>query len=81
MNKTIRLNAITQRIDAVTKIPGERLKSTLPAPKAVKVELTGRCNYRCGFCALRLREEQPKQDMDFELFKRLADEMRASGVE
>ncbi len=58
-----------------------RLKEELPAPKSVKVELTGRCNYRCGFCALRLREEQPKYDMDMALFRRIADEMKAAGVE
>lgn len=69
------------RIDAITLIPPKYLKEVLPAPKSVKIELTGRCNYRCSFCALRMREEQPKNDMDLALFRRLADEMRAAGVE
>lgn len=72
---------ITDRIDAITKIPQEYLSAKLPAPKSVKIELTGRCNYRCGFCALRNRKEQPKSDMDFWLFKRITKEMREAGVE
>jgi len=72
---------IEKRIDAITYIPPERKREELPAPRSVKVELTGRCNYRCGFCALRLREEQPKKDMPFAFFCKIADEMRAAGVE
>jgi molybdenum cofactor biosynthesis enzyme MoaA len=47
----------------------------------VKVEISPRCNYRCGFCALRTREVRPKWDMDFELFQRIMSEMREAGVE
>lgn len=72
---------ITDRIDAVTKISPEYLKAVLPAPKSVKIEISPRCNYRCGFCALRNREVQPKWDMDFDLFKRITREMREAGVE
>lgn len=72
---------ITDRIDAVTKIPPEFMKARVPAPKSVKIEISPRCNYRCGFCALRNREVQPKWDMDFELFKRVTREMREAGVQ
>lgn len=72
---------ITQRIDGITKIGAEHLRADPPAPKSVKIELTGRCNYRCGFCALRTRKVQPKGDMDFRLFRRIITEMRAAGVE
>lgn len=72
---------ITNRIDLVTRIPPERMKAVLPAPKSVKIEISPRCNYRCGFCALRTRETQPKWDMDFGLFKRITREMREAGVE
>lgn len=72
---------ITDRIDAVTKIPAKYLCAVAPAPKSVKIEISPRCNYRCGFCALRNREVQPKWDMDFELFKRITREMREAGVE
>lgn len=72
---------ITERIDAITKIPAEYLHAELPAPKSVKIEVSPRCNYRCGFCALRTRENQPKWDMDFGLFKKITREMREAGVE
>lgn len=72
---------ITDRIDLVTRIPPERRKAVLPAPKSVKIEISPRCNFRCGFCALRTRETQPKWDMDFGLFKRITREMREAGVE
>jgi MoaA/NifB/PqqE/SkfB family radical SAM enzyme len=72
---------ITNRIDSVTRIPATHLKAEAPAPKSVKIEISPRCNYRCGFCALRTRESQPKWDMDFELFKRITREMREAGVQ
>jgi len=74
---------ITERIDAITKLRPEQLLASPPAPKSVKIELTGRCNYRCSFCALRTRDAQPNlsMDMDFDLFKRMTMEMRNAGVE
>ena len=75
------MGSITDRIDNVTQIPAQYLHAKLPAPKSVKIEISPRCNYRCGFCALRTREVQPKWDMDFGLFKRVTREMREAGVE
>lgn len=72
---------ITDRIDAVTKISSSYLAARLPAPRSVKIEISPRCNFRCGFCALRSREVQPKWDMDFTLFQRITREMREAGVE
>ena len=72
---------ITDKIDAITMIPGTHLKAAPPAPRSVKIELTGRCNYRCGFCALRTRQVQPRGDMSLEFFKRITIEMRNAGVE
>lgn len=72
---------ITDRIDNITKIPPEYLHARPPAPRSVKIEISPRCNYRCGFCALRTREVQPKWDMDFKLFQRITREMREAGVE
>jgi MoaA/NifB/PqqE/SkfB family radical SAM enzyme len=74
------MGCITDRIDQITKIPPRYLYAALPAPKSVKIEISPRCNYRCGFCALRTREVQPKWDMDFGLFKRVTKEMRDAGV-
>lgn len=71
---------ITERIDAITHLKGDRLQPVLAAPKSVKIELTGRCNFSCGFCArgdgLRRQEE-----MDRDLYRRLVREMHAAGVE
>lgn len=75
------MSSITDRIDNVTRISQQYLKAAPPAPKSVKIEISPRCNYRCGFCALRTREVQPKWDMDFALFKRVTREMREAGVE
>jgi len=75
------LEMIIDRIDAITKIPQTHLLAAPPAPKSVKIELTGRCNYRCGFCALRTRKVQPKGDMDFSMFTRITRQMRNAGVE
>jgi MoaA/NifB/PqqE/SkfB family radical SAM enzyme len=72
--------SITKRIDNTTKIPASHLRAVLPAPRSVKIEVSPRCNYRCGFCALRTREVQPKWDMDFDLFKRITREMWDAGV-
>ncbi|KKL30390.1 hypothetical protein LCGC14_2368580, partial [marine sediment metagenome] len=74
------METITSRIDAITNIPLSHRGFSLPAPKSVKIELTGRCNYKCGFCALRMREKQPRGDMDFSLFQRITTEMREAGV-
>ena len=71
---------ITDRIDAVTRLPPEYRKAAPPAPISVKMEISPRCNFRCGYCALRRRAAQPKRDMDFALFKRIARELSAAGV-
>lgn len=73
---------ITERIDRVTLIEEARKSVTPPAPRSVKIEATGGlCNYRCSFCTLRSRAEQPTQAMDWELYKRIMREMREAGVE
>lgn len=75
--------SITARIDNITHIPAEYCVAKPPCPKSVKIELTGRCNYRCGFCALRMRDCQPKpeSDMDLDFFKRITTEMYEAGVD
>ncbi len=75
------METITSRIDEITHIKPEHRRPDPPAPKSVKIELTGKCNFRCGFCSLRMREEQPTQAMDFGLFKRITKEMMEAGVE
>src|SRR6476661_7136567 len=72
--------SITQRIDAVTAIPQPYLSSRLPAPRSVKIELTSQCNYRCGFCAHRLRLKD-RGEMRWPLYTRLVGELVDAGVE
>tara|TARA_Y100000310_G_scaffold160700_1_gene160538 strand:- start:3062 stop:4009 length:948 start_codon:yes stop_codon:yes gene_type:complete len=73
------LRKITDKIDAVTGIPDEYLKTELPAPISVKIELTARCNFKCQFCATgyKLRE---KGEMDERFYLRLLEDLKASGV-
>jgi MoaA/NifB/PqqE/SkfB family radical SAM enzyme len=77
MKKTF---SITNRIDAVTRIPELYREALLPAPRAVKIELTSQCNYRCGFCAHRLRMKK-RGEMTPGFFERVVGEMVAAGVE
>lgn len=71
---------ISDRIDAITHIPVTHRATVIPPPKSVKIELTGRCNYKCTFCARSdaLREQK---EMDWQLFTQLVEEMRSEGVE
>ena len=71
---------ITSRIDAVTRIPGRYLAAHLPAPRSVKIELTSQCNYRCGFCAHRLRMKD-RGGMERAFYERIVGEMADAGVE
>jgi radical SAM protein with 4Fe4S-binding SPASM domain len=71
---------ITERIDNITRIPENYRIITPPAPKSVKIEVTGKCNYRCGFCPLMTREN-PGRDMDWKFFKRITEEMITIGVQ
>lgn len=71
---------ITSRIDAVTGIPQRFRAERLPAPRAVKIELTSQCNYRCGFCAHRLRMKK-RGEMDRAFYERIVGEMADAGVE
>ena len=72
--------SITKRIDAVTAIPDKYRHAELPAPRAVKIELTSQCNYRCGFCAHRLRMKD-RGEMDRAFYERVVGEMVDAGVE
>lgn len=62
-------------------MPDEYKKTILPAPVSVKIELSPRCNFRCEFCSLSDRVKQPTEDMDFDTFKRLANELKEVGVQ
>tara|TARA_Y100000034_G_scaffold135805_1_gene209228 strand:+ start:9151 stop:10095 length:945 start_codon:yes stop_codon:yes gene_type:complete len=71
---------ITKRIDNITGIRPEYAVTKPPAPESVKIELTGRCNFRCFFCAHEQRLRSVGE-MDQEFYKRVTKEMREAGVE
>ena len=71
---------ITDRIDNITKIDKDHLGKSIPPPKSVKIELTGRCNFSCAFCA-RSQRLRKVEDIDKDFFKRVLKEMREAGVE
>jgi hypothetical protein len=73
-------NRITERIDAITRIPETYRASAPPIPKSVKIELTARCDFNCFFCAVA-KKLRKKADMDEEFFRRIVREMREAGVE
>ena len=71
---------ITDRIDAVTRIPPASRSPTPPIPRSVKIELTARCDFNCFFCATAKKLHR-KADMDEAFYRRIIREMRDAGVE
>lgn len=71
---------ITKRIDAVTRVGEDRQKAVLSPPRSVKIELTARCNFKCGFCA-HARRTNKKGEMSRDFFDRIVLELVAAGVE
>jgi pyruvate formate-lyase activating enzyme-like uncharacterized protein len=73
------MRSITAKIDQVTAIPTPYRAAIIPAPPACKIELTGRCNFACSFCA-RSNQLRGVGDMDLDFFKRVCREMVEAGV-
>lgn len=71
---------ITQRIDGVTGIPAEYLKTVVPAPKSIKVSLSDACQFQCGFCSHK-DSEGKSAPMPRWMFEELVDEMVKEGIE
>ena len=71
---------ITERIDAITKIPPDYRSTLPPCPKSVKVELTAVCDFKCFFCATS-QGLRKAGNMKFELLETILRDMREAGVE
>ena len=70
--------SITDRIDAITKIPPEYRAEVIPAPKSVKIEITSTCNYHCSYCVKS--QQKDSGDMDRALYSRMVRECAEAGV-
>jgi MoaA/NifB/PqqE/SkfB family radical SAM enzyme len=79
MTMTALENTIIERIDRITEMPADYYVPAPPIPRSCKIELTGRCNFACAFCArsLLLRDQK---DMDRALYSRLIRELHDAGV-
>jgi radical SAM protein with 4Fe4S-binding SPASM domain len=44
-------------------------------PARIWIELSSRCNLKCPFCMNRILPSSEKQDMDFDLYKKIIDEI------
>lgn len=70
---------ITSKIDATVKISEEYKTVTPPPPHSVKIDLVRTCNYKCSFCH-HSKLELDKGMMDFDLYKRIIQELKQIGV-
>jgi hypothetical protein len=80
MISTVKAGRITERIDAVTRIPPDYRSPTPPIPRSVKIELTARCDLNCFFCATA-KKLRRKADIDESFYRHIVRELRDAGVE
>ncbi|MBF0444417.1 MAG: radical SAM protein [Magnetococcales bacterium] len=74
------MRKISTKIDAITGMQDKHRSKTPPCPKSCKIELTGRCNLKCSFCATS-KNLRDKQDMDWDFYCKLLRDFRDSGGE
>jgi uncharacterized Fe-S cluster-containing radical SAM superfamily protein len=75
-----RIEKITTRLYNVSNMTKDYLREDPPYPKSVKIELCSVCNFKCSYCAITTREIQPQAEMDFDLFKKIANNLKECGV-
>ena len=69
------MQSITNHIDHVAALACEYRSPVPPVPKSVKIELTGRCDFQCFFCASHTRPRE-RSDMAWEVYARRARQLR-----
>ncbi|MEO5350589.1 MAG: radical SAM protein [Magnetococcus sp. YQC-3] len=74
------MRKISEKIDSITGMLEKHRSNRPPCPKACKIELTGRCNFACSFCATS-KNMREKGDMDWEFYCRLLRDYKESGGE
>ena len=71
--------SITKRLDKHAHLPKEKLATCPPFPEAIKIEITGRCNFKCAYCAAS-NPLRPRGDMDKDFLYRILREAKSMGV-
>jgi len=71
--------SIMEKIDKHTHIPKEKLVLHPPFPDAIKIEITGRCNFNCSFCAQK-SSLRKIGDIDRNFLYRILWEAKSIGV-
>ncbi len=71
--------SIMEKIDKHTHIPKEKIVLHPPFPDAIKIEITGRCNYNCSFCAQK-SSLRKIGDIDRNFLYRILWEAKSVGV-
>ena len=72
--------SITNKIDNISHIPEAYRKTVLPPPTSVKIELTGRCNFKCKYCSHDY-ENRPRVDMPWEVYQTLLNDFADINLE
>jgi len=72
--------SITVRVGRLADLAPDHRTPAPPLPRSIKIELTGRCDFRCYFCASHTRP-RARSDMPWERYARHARELRELGVE
>ena len=70
---------IMEKIDKHTHIDKNKLTLHPPFPDAIKIEITGRCNYNCSFCAQK-SSLRKIGDIDRNFLYRILWEAKSVGV-
>ena len=73
------VKSIMEKIDQHSHVPEEKLILHPPFPDAIKIEITGRCNYNCSFCAQK-SSLRKIGDIDRNFLYRILWEAKSIGV-
>jgi len=73
--------SILKRLDNILKISPEYMSVEPPIPKSIKIELTSSCNFKCSYCPITIRQNILNQNMDWDLFKKIAIDVSENGIE
>jgi len=73
------IKSIMEKVDQHTHVQKEKLILHPSFPDAIKIEITGRCNYNCSFCAQK-RSLRKIGDIDRNFLYRILWEAKSIGV-